>query len=151
MKRVNDITVCRDNFKSKEEFEDAIKRVVMVLLENGYVMTIKYDEPGIGIVWIKFCYDAEEMGDYTPVWLSPEEYESIIWDDERPDACTENNTYTDESGVGVRIKIPHGNDYYKEIVLTETNFQKDMGGIMNIYISSENIDELIYALNCCKK
>ena len=39
-KKVNDIVICKDQFKSKEEFEDAIKRAVMVLLENNYIMTI---------------------------------------------------------------------------------------------------------------
>ena len=81
-KRVNDIVICRERFGSKEEFEDAVKRVVMVLLENDYIMTIKYDEPGLGIVWIQYDDADEAMGSYYPTWLLPGEYDSIIWDGE---------------------------------------------------------------------
>lgn len=79
----NEIIICKSNFKSTEDFENAIKRAVMVLLENNYIMTVEYDEPGLGIVWIKYEDSNASLGGYYPVWLSPEEYESIIWDSER--------------------------------------------------------------------
>lgn len=82
-KRVNDIVICRDSFSSKDEFENAIKRAVMVLLENGYIMTIKYDEPGLGIVWIQYDDADEAMGGYYPAWLLPDEYNSIVWEWEK--------------------------------------------------------------------
>lgn len=82
-KKVNEIVICKDNFKSKEEFEDAIKRAVMVLLENNYIMTIKYDEPGLGIVWIQYDDANEEMGSYYPAWLLPDEFNSIVWENEK--------------------------------------------------------------------
>ena len=82
-KKYNEIVICKSNFNSNEEFENAIKRAVMVLLENNYIMTIEYDEPGLGIVWIKYEDSDESLGGSYPVWLSPEEYDSIIWDTER--------------------------------------------------------------------
>lgn len=83
MKDVNSIAICRDNYSSREEWEDAIKKMVMCLLDNLQVMTVRYDEPGLGIVVIEFNHDDQSWGDRYPYWLSPEEEESIIYDDER--------------------------------------------------------------------
>jgi hypothetical protein len=46
-------------------------------------MTVRYDEPGLGIVAIEFNPDQQEWGCKYPYWLSPEEEESIVLDDER--------------------------------------------------------------------
>lgn len=82
MNKANSIVICKDNFNSKEEFENAIRDAIMVLLENDYIMTVKYDDKGIGIVVINYNYSKQEFGDAYPYWLMPEEYESIFWDDE---------------------------------------------------------------------
>lgn len=82
MNKVNSIVICKDNFNSQEEFENAIRDAIMVLLENDYIMTVKYDDKGIGIVVINYNYSNQEFGDVYPYWLMPEEYESIFWDDE---------------------------------------------------------------------
>lgn len=79
MKDVNQIVICRDEYKSKEEFENAIKDAVMVLLNNNYIMTVKYDEKGLGIVAIDYNYAEQEYGCHYPYWLSPNEFESIAW------------------------------------------------------------------------
>ena len=42
MRRVNEMTVCREDYDSEVDFENAIKDAVMVLLNNNYIMTIKY-------------------------------------------------------------------------------------------------------------
>lgn len=80
MKDVNRIVVCKEDYNSQEEFENAIKAAIMVLLNNNYIMTVKYDEKGLGIVVIDYNYDNEEYGCHYPHWLSPDEFESITWD-----------------------------------------------------------------------
>ena len=82
MKRTNEIVICRDEYKSKEEFENAIRDAVMVLLNNNYIMTVRYDEKGFGIVAIEFNSDKQEYGGVYPYWLSPEEFESVNWNDD---------------------------------------------------------------------
>lgn len=82
MHKVNRITVCRDEYKSKEEFENAIKDAVMVLLNNNYIMTVRYDEKGLGIVAIDYNYTDQAYGDAYPYWLMPEEIESVVLKDE---------------------------------------------------------------------
>ena len=83
MKDVNSIAICRDNYSSREEWENAIKKMVMCLLDNRQIMTVRYEEPGLGIVAIEFNHDDQSWGARYPYWLSPEEAESIIYDDER--------------------------------------------------------------------
>lgn len=80
MNKVNSIVICKDKFDSKEEFENAIRDAIMVLLDNEYIMTVRYDEKGLGIVSIDFNYDKEEFGDAYPYWLMPEEWESIYFE-----------------------------------------------------------------------
>lgn len=82
MKDVNCITLCRDNYKSQEEFEQAVKTTVMLLLDADYIMTVRYDEPGLGIICIEYNHADESFGCHYPHWLSVEEYESVVWDDE---------------------------------------------------------------------
>lgn len=81
MKKVNQIVICKDEYNSKEEFENAIKDAVMVLLNNNYIMTINYDNKGFGIVVIEYDDANETFGGYYPYWLLPEECESITWQD----------------------------------------------------------------------
>lgn len=85
MKDVNSIAIVRDNYSSREEWEDAIKRMVIDLLDNRQIMTVRYDEPGLGIVVIEFNSDQQEWGCHYPYWLSPSEEESIIYDEDRED------------------------------------------------------------------
>ncbi len=85
MRDVNSIAIVRNNYKTREEWEDAIKKMVINLLDNRQIMTVRYDEPGLGIVDIEFNPDQQEWGARYPYWLSPEEIESVIWDDEHED------------------------------------------------------------------
>ena len=73
MNSVNRITICKDRYKTQDDFENAIKRAVMLLLENDYIMTIKYDEPALGIVCIDYNYADRSLGAEYPIWLSPDE------------------------------------------------------------------------------
>ena len=81
MTKVNRLTVCKEDYKSYAEFRNAITDAIMVLLNNGYIMTVKYDvcDKELGIVVIDFNYADEEYGDRLPCWLLPEEEESVIY------------------------------------------------------------------------
>lgn len=81
MNNVNSIVICRDTYNSQEEFENAIKDAVMVLLNNNYIMAIRYDDKGLGIVVIDYNNADRKFGTSYPYWLEPEEYESIMWND----------------------------------------------------------------------
>ena len=41
---VNRLTICRDNYKSEEEFRNAISAAVNLLIDAEYVLVIQYDE-----------------------------------------------------------------------------------------------------------
>lgn len=82
MNRVNEIVICRNKYNSQEEFENTIKDAVMLLLNAEYVMKIRYDEKGLGIVVIEYESDNKEYGCAYPYWLMPEEYESVFWNDD---------------------------------------------------------------------
>ena len=83
MNKVNELVICRNTYNSQEEFENTIKDAIMLLLNAEYVMTIRYDEKGLGIVVIDYNYSEQEYGDAYPYWLMPEEWESVIWNDEK--------------------------------------------------------------------
>lgn len=82
MKKVNQIVICKNEYKSKEEFENAIRDAIMVLLNNNYIMTVRYDEKGLGIVSIEYNSDDQSFGDAYPYWLLPKEWETVEWEDE---------------------------------------------------------------------
>lgn len=77
MVEVNRITFCKDNYQSEQEWKDAIAAAVMLLLEAEYIMTVKYDEKGLGIVCIDFESDKLEWGGPFPYWLEPEDFEKL--------------------------------------------------------------------------
>lgn len=82
MNKVNELVLCRQNYDSQEVFEDEIKKAVMVLLNANQIMTIRYDEPGLGIVAIEYKSADRSYGDYYPYWLLPEEIESVIYEND---------------------------------------------------------------------
>ena len=79
MSDINTLVICRDTYETQEDFENAIKKAVMVLLDNNYIMTVRYDEPGLGIVCIDYNSADESYGHHYPHWLSPTEWESVVW------------------------------------------------------------------------
>lgn len=82
MKKVNQIVFCRKDFSFREKWEELIKAMIMCLLDAGQIMTVRYDEPGLGIVVIEFEPDDQSLGGYYPYWLCPEEIESVVYNDE---------------------------------------------------------------------
>lgn len=83
MNNVNSIVICKDRYNSHRDFKDAILRAVEVLLENDYIMTIRWDEKGLGILSIEYNYDDQFMGSDYPYWLSPTEIESVVFDEDK--------------------------------------------------------------------
>lgn len=77
MNKVNSIVICRDEYSSEEEWKNAIRDAVMVLLNNNYIMTVRYDEKGLGIVAIDFNYAEREYGDTYPYWLTTEQVDAV--------------------------------------------------------------------------
>ena len=88
--KVSELVLCRDHYKSQEEFENEIKKAVTLLLNSEHIMTIRYDEKGLGIIAIEYDCDDQNMGGYYPYWLSPDEIESVIFDGERNDEDEKN-------------------------------------------------------------
>ena len=84
MNRVNTIVICKDDFNTQEEFENEIKKAVALLLNNNYIMTVRYDacDKELGVVVIDYNCADETWGNYYPYWLNPDEKESIIYDNE---------------------------------------------------------------------
>ena len=80
MNKVNSIAICRDKFDSDEAFKNMIKDTIMVLLENDYIMTVRYDDRGLGIVVIDYESNDREFGCAYPYWLIPEEWELIYFE-----------------------------------------------------------------------
>ena len=85
MNDINSITVCKEDYQTQDEFENAIKKAIRVLLDNNYIMTVRYDDKGFGIVAIDFNYGDQSIGGAYPYWLMPEEFESIITDKQMED------------------------------------------------------------------
>lgn len=78
MKKVNELILCRDKYESQEEFENEIKKSIMILLNADNIITVRYDEKGLGIISIEYSSAGRCFGDYYPYWLLPEEYENLI-------------------------------------------------------------------------
>ena len=83
MNNVNQLVICKEDYETKQDFENAIRDAVMVLLNNNYIMTVRYDEKELGVVSIEYEKNDEMFGCDYPRWLSPTEYESVVFDDER--------------------------------------------------------------------
>ena len=81
--KVSRLVLCRDCYKSQEEFESEIKKAVMLLLNSEHIMTIRYDEKGLGIVVIEYDSDDLNLCTHYPYWLSSTEIESVTFDDEK--------------------------------------------------------------------
>ena len=89
MNKTNQIAICRSEYDTQEDFENAIKKAIMVLLDNNYIMTVRYDEKGIGIVAIDYNTSRQDWGDDYPYWLSPEEIEKALCPDDEEESENE--------------------------------------------------------------
>ena len=82
MRRINHLTICMDNYDSRQEWEEAIHTAVMLFLNAGKIMTVRYDEPSLGIVVIEYSSADRRLGCEYPYWLTPIEEESVLYEDE---------------------------------------------------------------------
>ena len=82
-KNTNSIVFCKDKYETETDWELAIGNAVMMLLNADYIITVRYDEKGSGIVVIEFEYDDRDYGGVYPYWLEPEEIEQVVFNDER--------------------------------------------------------------------
>ena len=80
---VSKIVFQRKKCESTEEFFQTIGKQLQLLLENGYLAVVRYDEPGLRIVVIEFEHDdnIEPWGCKRPVWLTEEEEFSVVEQD----------------------------------------------------------------------
>lgn len=78
--KTNSLVICQDNYRNKEGFVNAIRDTVMLLLNAGYIMTVKYEETGI--VVIEYQSDKKEWGCAYPYWLYPEEAETVVYEED---------------------------------------------------------------------
>lgn len=76
MKDINSIEIDRSMYETKDEYENAVKTAIMLLLDAGYIMTVDYEERDL--VVIKYSYSDEEIGDEMPRWITPDEWELIL-------------------------------------------------------------------------
>lgn len=78
-RRYNTLVLSADHYRTKEEYYTAIGRIISILQENDYVIEIPRRECDITIINYN-CGDPQ-MGTALPVWLTPEEEETIIYED----------------------------------------------------------------------
>ena len=75
MNGVNTLVICKDNFKDDNDFRNEIRDAIMLLLNNDYIMTVKYDanDKEMGVVVIEYEASDESWGAPYPYWLKPGE------------------------------------------------------------------------------
>ena len=78
----NQLVICRGEYESQEKFENAIRDAVMLLIHNNYILTVEYDDKGLGIIVINYNYADRDYGAKYPYWLSLKEWESVRWGSE---------------------------------------------------------------------
>lgn len=74
--KANQLVICDQNYDTEEEFEDAIKTAILLLMKNEFIMTVQEEETGI--VVIEYETEHMEWGANYPYWLSPEEYDVVL-------------------------------------------------------------------------
>ena len=49
MKKVNQLVICKEDYNSIEEFKNAVRDTIMLLLDANYETTVRYDEKSFGM------------------------------------------------------------------------------------------------------
>lgn len=79
MHQVNSIYFDPDNYESEYLMWDDITEMMRILCKNDHIIVVRQDE--FGQVFLDFETANRELGAPFPFWLSPEEEESVVWDD----------------------------------------------------------------------
>ena len=79
MEKVNSIVICKDNFENEYDFYEEIANAIRLLLNNDYIMTVRYDanDKEMGIVCIDYEHCQREWGCPYPYWLYPQHAEAV--------------------------------------------------------------------------
>lgn len=79
MKSYETVVFQKKDDETKEELFQRVGEQLRLLLEEGYLAVVRYDEPGLGIVVIEFEHDEhfEFWGCNQPVWITLEEEEGL--------------------------------------------------------------------------
>lgn len=70
---VNTLVICKKCYNSEKEFYEEIKETIKVLLNNEYIMTVRYDEKNLGIVVIEYDSMNLALGGLYPYWLTEDQ------------------------------------------------------------------------------
>lgn len=81
MNKVNTLVLCEDDYASTEEWQNEILKATMLLSNANYIMVSHLEE--VGIFRIDYEYADQEYGCNYPYWLSPNEYESVVFDENK--------------------------------------------------------------------
>lgn len=86
MAKPNEIVFDIENYDGNEtEMFADIGKVLKILTKNGYVCTFTCDEPSFQIYVVEFDYADEELCNMKPYWLTPEQYEKAVAEEEEED------------------------------------------------------------------
>lgn len=78
-KRYNTLTLSANHYRTREEYYTAIGRAIDMLQQNDYTIEIPRRECDLTI--IHYNYADPQMGTPLPIWLTPEEEETVQYDD----------------------------------------------------------------------
>lgn len=79
MKHINTITLCKEDYATTAMFESEVKKAVILLLNAHCVVVVEYSDSREE-VRIEYGPDNQSFGCDYPRWLSPAEYESVVFD-----------------------------------------------------------------------
>lgn len=75
MNKVNELTISRKDFESKNEFKQRLAEAITVLLESEYICKVRLDETDI--IVIEYDHADRNLGSAYPYWLTPSQLESV--------------------------------------------------------------------------
>lgn len=85
IKKFEKIVFAKKDWETLPELFDRIGEQLKLLLNAGYIATVRYDEPNLGIVVIEFEHDEhhEPWGCANPMWITVEDADKILKLEER--------------------------------------------------------------------
>ena len=78
--KYSQIVFDEDRFTNESEMFAEIAVQLSILLKQGYIAVVRYDEPSLGIAMVEFEHDEhfEPWGCSTPMWVTAEEAEEVL-------------------------------------------------------------------------